>query len=525
MDTETTDRLLRETLREAVEAQARGAVPAPFAAITRRAGRVRRHRRAGVGLVIVAVGAISVGLLLTRDQSPHRDLDTVGPTQATVEVSVAGDSGVEALPAAPLEVRGDATVAWTGSELVVWGGDVEASNMGLPGDDRSYADGAAYDPMARTWRVMSPSPLSSSFADARAAAVDAGVVIVRGTATALWNPGGDTWRQLDDAPAVVSDLVSTGDGALSYSANARLDLGTGSWTRLPDPPAELEGPTMAWTGSELVVVGGPGSPFTRATAIVYDPATDSWRTAAPGPEDLTATALAADWDGERIVVVNYDMRAATYDPASDSWSDLPDVPARFFEFRPSLQSGRGTSVAFMARAVALLTPDDRWIPLPYGVALSGATASTDSGVLFVWGLDSEADRNVLAVIDPAAVAANPPAVQVGSASVAVPEGYRFTDASHDVEAVNSEVISVHLAAQDAACTVTSSYQGMDGPGLDQPVPETLQNDGAATAWAHSDDERVWQTAATLSDRLEITCDDPRIARKLAGTASFPGSTG
>ena len=437
---------------------------------------------------------------------------------------MAGDSGVEALPAAPLAVRGDATVAWTGAELVVWGGDVEAFNMGLPGDDRSYADGAAYDPVTRTWRTMSPSPLPNSFADARAEAVDAGVVIVRGSATALWNPGEDTWRQLDDAPAVVSDLVSTGDGALSYSANARLDVATGSWTHLPEPPAELESPTVAWTGSELVVFGGLGSPFTTATAIVYDPATDSWRTAAPGPEDLTAAALAADWDGDRIVVVNYDMRATTYDPASDSWSDLPDVPARFSEWVPSLRSGRGTSVAFMARTVALLTPDDRWVPLPYGVALAGAIASTDSGVLFVWGLDSEADRNVLAVIAPAAVAANPPAVQVGIGSVAVPEGYGLADASLDREAGTSEVVSVHLAAQGAACTVTSSYLGTGGPGLDQPVPETLEDDGAATAWVHSDDERVWQTAATLSDRLEITCDDPRVARDLAGTASLPGST-
>ena len=53
--------------------------------------------------------------------------------------------GVVLLAPPPLAPRGDSVVAWTGRELVVWGGDVEAS-MPRVGAPRSYRDGAAYNP-------------------------------------------------------------------------------------------------------------------------------------------------------------------------------------------------------------------------------------------------------------------------------------------------------------------------------------------------------------------------------------------
>jgi N-acetylneuraminic acid mutarotase len=54
--------------------------------------------------------------------------------------------------------RRSASVVWTGSEMLVWGGvDDQAAT--------SFDDGAAYDPKSDTWRALPEAPL-----DARCAA-------------------------------------------------------------------------------------------------------------------------------------------------------------------------------------------------------------------------------------------------------------------------------------------------------------------------------------------------------------------
>src|ERR1019366_8243200 len=59
-----------------------------------------------------------------------------------------------ALPAAPITHRDGASMVWTGSELLVWGGASGAE------DHQLYADGAAYDPETGAWRRLPASPLS-----------------------------------------------------------------------------------------------------------------------------------------------------------------------------------------------------------------------------------------------------------------------------------------------------------------------------------------------------------------------------
>jgi hypothetical protein len=454
--------------------------------------------------------------LFDRVDNDH-DLDTVGPTPSvTVELPVDGAGDAEELPAPPLEVRGDAALVWTGTELVVWGGDVEAANMGLPGEDRSFNDGAAYDPAARSWRTMSPGPLRVGTSTPVGAMTDEGVVLVRATATALWNPVTDTWRELERAPRPVEDLVATGGSAVSYSANARLDLDAGRWVDLPAPPLRLERPTTAWTGDDLIVVGGPGSAFTSAQAIAYNVADDAWRTLAPPPSDLHAEALAAAWDDTRVVVVNYDMRAVAYDPVTDAWRDLPHVPARFSEWQPSLQAGGGISVATMAAAVVVLGTDDRWIPLP--TAGFGAARLVSSGsALFAWDVDTEREINVLRTIDPVRTAAAPTAAQVGLGQVPVPQGFTIVETSYSP----TDVVTLTMEGPTGSCTVTSSYLGMVGPDPDLPVEDRFVVGGRVTSWFHAEDERVWRTAATTSDLVEIACDEGPTARALASETIVP----
>jgi hypothetical protein len=86
------------------------------------------------------------------------------------------------LPAAPLSARSEPGAAWTGRELVVWGG--------FASFEGSLGDGAAYDPEAGGWRALAPTVLRPRVG--HVAAWD-------GSALVVW--GGDDGVVYDDGAA------------------------------------------------------------------------------------------------------------------------------------------------------------------------------------------------------------------------------------------------------------------------------------------------------------------------------------
>jgi hypothetical protein len=478
----------------------------------------------GLGAAGAAVAVAVAGALLLADPGDDdgQALDVAAPTSTEAAPATEPPPTATEVPAGdggpPLAVRSDVAMAWTGRELVVWGGDVEAFNMGLSGGDRQYADGATFDPAAGTWRAMAASPLPATGDTAVAEAVDDVVVIARGTSTAAWRPDDDTWRTLDDAPAPVRDLHAHGRIVLSHSANARLDVDSGEWRSLPAPPLRLERPTTAWTGEELIVVGGPDTPFTKVAAIAYDPERDAWRRLPDPPFDFTGEAPSAAWDGERVIVVNYDMAAMAYDPAADAWEQLPPVPARFYEWYPTLVSTRDQTIAYYGQAVVAWR-DGGWLPMPYGPVPLGRVATTRGADdrLFVWTLDHKAETNALAVVDLAALVAAPERVQVGVAAIALGEGDELVRTSY-AESFTEERVDVEVWRADGAkCMVASGYSSAT---VELPIEEDLSNDGHPTVWSRNDAGTTWARQATTSDTVTIACDDAEAARSLAASASF-----
>lgn len=150
------------------------------------------------------------------------------------------------LPPAPISARTDATSVWTGRDVLIWGG-MQGNTL--------FADGALYDPAARTWQKLPPSPLSPRIG-ALATSVD-GMVII-------W--GGENNRQLVDG--------------------ASYDLRTGTWHLLPAPPDDQRAPFgQPGGGAQLVTVGqrallirGPQNQTGRTLQVAaYDPARDTWQ--------------------------------------------------------------------------------------------------------------------------------------------------------------------------------------------------------------------------------------------------------
>src|SRR5688572_3445001 len=69
----------------------------------------------------------------------------------------------QAVPASPLSPRTGALGLWTGDEVLLVGGSDAApcppSASCVPPDVPPLADGAAFDPQARTWRRIADSPV------------------------------------------------------------------------------------------------------------------------------------------------------------------------------------------------------------------------------------------------------------------------------------------------------------------------------------------------------------------------------
>lgn len=180
--------------------------------------------------------------------------DAAAPETQVLE---AGPATVGAVPPAPVQGRMQHAAVWTGVEMLVWGG------VGQPveGSPRELGDGAAYDPVTSTWRVLAPSPLSPRVGMA-----------------AVW--AGDLWFVWGGSAPYSSSSGVRGDGAL-------YDPATDSWTILPEAPLDPRtGARAVWTGTEILLFGGVAghsSEQHRGNGAAYNPSAGTWRPIATAP--------------------------------------------------------------------------------------------------------------------------------------------------------------------------------------------------------------------------------------------------
>lgn len=107
------------------------------------------------------------------------------------------------------------------------------------------------------------------------------------------------------------------------------------WVAIPSPPFPAAFSHTAWTGEELLLVGGGrANGGLHRLSAAYDPATMTWRSIAAAPHDLWAYWGDAHWTGRELLVFGLDASSGdpgssprlAYDPAADRWRQLPAAP-------------------------------------------------------------------------------------------------------------------------------------------------------------------------------------------------------
>lgn len=206
------------------------------------------------------------------------------------------DRFVETSSAGAPSPRFDPIAVWTGTEMIVWGGfgfySADGQNVGI----RYLTDGARYDPVTDTWRPVSTIGSPSD----------------RNWGTGVWTG---------------TEMI-----VLSVDQAAKYDPAVDAWSPIAAPNGWYGGTPIIWTGEEVITVWATASTGSSRAGAAYDPRTDTWRAVS----GVNAPTLATNWDGYTTVWTGTEIvlwggrdnggahvaSGAAYDPKTDTWRPL-----------------------------------------------------------------------------------------------------------------------------------------------------------------------------------------------------------
>jgi len=186
------------------------------------------------------------------------------------------------------------SMVWTGSVVIVWGGEQSGG--------AETSTGSRYNPAANTW-------------------------------TATSTTGAPPACQLHTAVWTGSEMIVWG-GLLDINATntgGRYKPVTDAWTATSlgaNVPTIRYEHTAVWTGSQMIVWGGGDGITITNTGGRYDPATDTWLATSTGANVPTPRILhTALWTGSAMIVWGGQPGGARYNPTGNTWSTMPAGPA------------------------------------------------------------------------------------------------------------------------------------------------------------------------------------------------------
>lgn len=340
------------------------------------------------------------------------------------------------------EARIDHTAVWTGSEMIIWGGD--------DGNAIAKNSGARFDPASDAWSSTSFTGAPSARSQHTAVWTGTQMIIWGGFSGAFnfvalrggarYDPQADTWTPVtavnQPSARVNHTAVWTGTemivwGGFSCLACTNAELGTGArynpgtdtWTPIAsaNAPAARGLHTAIWTGSKMIVWGGQNDAGNASLTLlntggVYDPVTDTWDSttliAAPAP----TTCHAAVWTGTEMIIFGGQLNAnlacglsstgtgARYEPATNTWSPMSIAPvSSTLASAPAIWSGNELITWFEIAGARYNPVNNSW----RGVASQGAPSIRTRHTLvwtgtqmIVWGGEFGVPVNSGAIYNP-----------------------------------------------------------------------------------------------------------------------------
>ena len=336
-------------------ATSRAAEPAPIGATEPFQSMRRGWRRVAtvaVAIAIAAVAAVFVWRAFDLGAREGRVPATPLPSTPSPVALDALPQGWSRLPFAPPDVRALASSAWTGRELVVWGGYIYTGFS----DEQTLADGYRFDPETGRTTPISRSPLSPRFwaADAwtgdellvwgglRRTNWNAGDSLVDGAA---YDPAADRWRTLAAAPEIQQPVVSAWHGSelfvwsMATGEGAAYDPDRDRWRPIGTAVAPLGQVSVSLDDAIILFPGDDAS--AGATATSYDAVSDSW-TPLP-PVDIARYVTLAAAVGDRVYAWSY-AGQAIFDLTQGRWVESPPLPTDSCEGGPDVLAPVGDTV-------------------------------------------------------------------------------------------------------------------------------------------------------------------------------------
>jgi hypothetical protein len=259
------------------------------------------------------------------------------------------------------DARENHTAVWTGSEMIVWGGDYFDITSDLL---LGMNTGGRYDPISDQWAATSTGTAVPQKRSRHVAVWTGAEMIVWGGQThdygALLATGGrytpmsDTWaptlvstapepRAFHSAVWTGSEMIIWGGSDNNYDSRSIASGGryvpaTDAWTPTSggaNAPDSRVDHSAVWTGSEMIVWGGWGSSTgAHNTGARYSPMTDTWLPTSVG---LNVPSVryrhSAVWTGTEMMVwggstsSGFSTTGGRYNPTTDTWTGTSQTNA------------------------------------------------------------------------------------------------------------------------------------------------------------------------------------------------------
>ncbi len=250
----------------------------------------------------------------------------------------ATDSWIPMSSAGAPMARTNHTAVWTGTSMIVWGGEA---------GQYVYLDtGGRYNPATDSWTPTSTAGVPEARTGHTAVWSGSQMIVWGGPVWmgqgGRYDPVSNSWDGISESSApemreshtavwsgshmIVWGGSGTGGGYINTGGRYNPVTDTWSSTSTTNAPQARMLHCAVWTGSRMVVWSGWSSQFLD-TGGRYNPSNDTWQSTSTADAPSPRSSARAVWSGTEMIVWGQSPTGGRYNPATDSWTAVSTAGA------------------------------------------------------------------------------------------------------------------------------------------------------------------------------------------------------